>query len=567
MMERRRAAGDTHPGLQRANNEDRFFFDDRRGVYCVIDGVGGHNAGERAAEIAAETIRTLLAAPALLTNSRLRDSLARANDAIFDAALRNTTLNGMACVATLAVVDTGRCRYAHVGDTRLYKIRAGRIDKVTRDHSPVGELEDAGSLSEIEAMRHPRRNEIYRDLGSKRFGGPDVIEVGEVLFEPDAALVLCSDGLSDQVSAGSVRRIVESFAGSPALAVQELIAAANDAGGKDNVTVLVVEGENFAAAASTRAAGRPVPSGALPPRPMPQQDRDRIESGSPAAFRPISSIELGRSRRVWLRAALALATGLVVGAALGVAAERSGLVEDVWQRYFASTRAPRTWQVGLHRDADFATIGEALRSAAAGDTVAIAPGEYREDIAFKSGVIVDAAPGSVLKAPLGASASFTAVTIRDAASGRLSGLTIAGSAEQPIGTGILVERSSVVLEDLDVSGAASTGVVFGAGGQPVLRGSFLHDNRGPAVAVRERAEPRLERNVIVQNSPPGAPAVMVESGARPTLVGNGLSARGGPAVQGWPAAALSDLVRQNVVSPEPLSRPAAEGRRPGPRPR
>ena len=170
----------------------------------------------------------------------------------------------MACVATVALADGDVVRFGHVGDTRLFKIRDGAITKLTRDHSPVGELEDSGALTEVEAMRHPRRNEIYRDLGSRprERDDPAFIEIGEAPFERDAALVLCSDGLSDLVSSGSVRRIVEAHAGAPALAVQELITAANDAGGKDNVTVLVVEGDAFAdavAARGTRRARRPAP--------------------------------------------------------------------------------------------------------------------------------------------------------------------------------------------------------------------------------------------------------------------------------------------------------------------
>ena len=252
---RSRAAGDTDPGLQREQNEDRFFFDEAKGVYCVIDGVGGHNAGERAAAIAADVLR---ASMERTSEADLRAAFARASDAIYEAASHDAALSGMACVVSLAAISNGRVRFAHVGDTRLYKLHAGTITKLTRDQSPVGELEDSGALTETEAMRHPRRNEIYKDLGS-RPPGPDVaasILTGDVAFEPDAALLLCSDGLTDQVSSGSIRRIVEAFAGSPALAVQELLTAANDAGGKDNVTVVIVEGERFAGAVTPRGPRR-----------------------------------------------------------------------------------------------------------------------------------------------------------------------------------------------------------------------------------------------------------------------------------------------------------------------
>jgi serine/threonine protein phosphatase PrpC len=137
----------------------------------------------------------------------------------------------------------------HVGDTRLYKLRGGRIDKLTRDHSPVGEREDAGDLTEREAMQHRRRNEVYRDVGSERHDPdePGFIDVGRHPFEPDAAILLCSDGLSDMVSSEEIAGIVRAGAGHPQRVVRDLIDAANDAGGKDNVTVVYVEGSAFAA--------------------------------------------------------------------------------------------------------------------------------------------------------------------------------------------------------------------------------------------------------------------------------------------------------------------------------
>ena len=114
---RSRAAGDTDPGLQREQNEDRFFFDEAKGVYCVIDGVGGHNAGERAAAIAADVLR---ASMERTSEADLRDAFARASDAIYEAASRDPALAGMACVVSLAAISNGRVRFAHVGDTRLY---------------------------------------------------------------------------------------------------------------------------------------------------------------------------------------------------------------------------------------------------------------------------------------------------------------------------------------------------------------------------------------------------------------------------------------------------------------
>src|SRR6185295_1514486 len=130
-----------------------------------------------------------------------------------------------------------------------YKLRGDGIEKVTRDHSPVGEREDSDEISEIEAMRHPRRNEVYRDVGSEPHDqtDPDFIDLLEIPFEPDAALLLCSDGLTDLVESATINQIVTELAGRPHDVVDALIDAANGAGGKDNVTVVYVEGELFAA--------------------------------------------------------------------------------------------------------------------------------------------------------------------------------------------------------------------------------------------------------------------------------------------------------------------------------
>src|SRR4029453_12992123 len=114
---------------------------------------------------------------------------------------------------------------------------------------PVGEREDAGEISELEAMNHPRRNEVYRDVGSEPHQprDPEFVDVRAIPFETDAALLLCSDGLTDVVDSSTIQRVVTQWAGHPHQVVDALIEAANAAGGKDNVTVVYVEGELFAA--------------------------------------------------------------------------------------------------------------------------------------------------------------------------------------------------------------------------------------------------------------------------------------------------------------------------------
>src|SRR5580704_5461855 len=251
-------SGRTDPGRVRRNNEDAFHVDADRGIFLVVDGIGGQAAGEKAAAIAVERLRARLERQTGATEQRIREAIAIANNEIFKAARANPEWEGMACVLTVvvlengAVFENGAAVVGHVGDSRLYLLRRGEIRKVTHDHSPVGEREDKGEIGETEAMRHPRRNEVFRDVGSEEHepDDPNFIEIQRIPFDAESALLLCSDGLSDQVPAAEIQRAVERHAGDPDAAVRELIEAANRAGGKDNVTVVVVEGEQFTAPAT-----------------------------------------------------------------------------------------------------------------------------------------------------------------------------------------------------------------------------------------------------------------------------------------------------------------------------
>ena len=139
----------------------------RAALFFVIDGVGGHAAGGKAADVALAMLRARLERETGTRDGRLREAIAIANNEIHTLAATRPEWKGMACVLTAAIVHEDGVTIGHVGDTRLYKLRGDRIDKITRDHSPVGEREDADEISEAEAMRHPRRNEVYRDVGSE----------------------------------------------------------------------------------------------------------------------------------------------------------------------------------------------------------------------------------------------------------------------------------------------------------------------------------------------------------------------------------------------------------------
>lgn len=235
-------------GLVRSENQDRSYVDNERGIFLVVDGLGGHAAGEKAAEAAVEAIRAELGERSSGdVAARVRDAITAANNYICDLAEENETWRGMACVLTLAVMDGERVVVGHVGDSRLYLIWNGAIRKLTADHSPVGELEDRGELSERDAMSHPRRHEVFRNVGSHRRSADeeDFIEIKEFLLKPDAAFLLCSDGLSDQLASREMLEIIERYDGDSDAVARELVEAANRAGGVDNTTAILVAGSEF----------------------------------------------------------------------------------------------------------------------------------------------------------------------------------------------------------------------------------------------------------------------------------------------------------------------------------
>jgi serine/threonine protein phosphatase PrpC len=241
------AAAATDTGLLRERNEDRYFVDADRGVFLVVDGIGGQAAGETAAQTAVEAIRSSMSSASGPAEDRVRAAIAAANNRIFDLAQQSPELRGMACVLTLALVEDEEITIGHVGDSRLYLIWNGAMKKLTSDHSPVGEGEDAGRFTEREAMRHPRRNEVFRDVGSRRRmpGDGEFIEIRRCRFRPDAAFLLCSDGLTDHLTSAQVREIVESYSGDATRVADNLVEAANQAGGSDNITALFVAGAEY----------------------------------------------------------------------------------------------------------------------------------------------------------------------------------------------------------------------------------------------------------------------------------------------------------------------------------
>lgn len=234
-----RAAGATHHGRVRANNEDAYTT--AEGVYVVADGMGGHQSGEVASEVAIDTIR--LGRPFVDDLGGLTTLVGEANAAILARADQDpdhrgmgTTLTGLVVIGalddplrTLAVIN--------VGDSRTYRWRNDELEQLTTDHSYVQELVASGVLTVQEARHHPRRNIVTRALGVEAVVLADVAEV-----DPAAGdrFVVCSDGLVDEVIDDDIADIIASFADAQELA-DALVERALSHGGRDNVTVIVVD--------------------------------------------------------------------------------------------------------------------------------------------------------------------------------------------------------------------------------------------------------------------------------------------------------------------------------------
>ena len=499
-----RAAGDSHPGLLRTENEDRFYCDPGRGIFLVVDGVGGHAAGEQAAETAVQMLRARLERETGPIDDRIREAITIANNEIHRRASLRPEWKGMGCVLTVAVLNNGGVTIGHVGDTRAYKLRRGEIVKVTPDHSPVGEREDARELSEAEAMRHPRRNEVYRDVGAERHEPTDAefIDILHVPFEPDAALLICSDGLTDIVSSASIARIVEEYAGHPYEIVRALIDAANDAGGKDNVTVVYAEGAQFAE--SVRPAPRALRSEPARSEPVPAEHGNShgAPSGAPR-------------RRRWMAALLTVLLLAVVGAALWRLGYRLP-----WK--LRTPILPLTSGAVVVRPTD--SISSAVERAAAGTEVVLEPGEYRERLRLKSGVRVRSRVprAASIRLPGGASEAEAAVVAVDVEGAELRGLRIVGDAASPLGVGLFVRNAGVVLTEIEISGAHVTAIDMAGGAAATILAAHVHDNPGAGLTIRSQAAPRIAHSQFVRNgmSVRAAGAIVIEAGARPDLFGN-----------------------------------------------
>jgi len=237
-----RAAASTHVGLRRRVNEDRYALAPDLGLYLVADGMGGHTAGQVASQLAAETsiraVETLQGGSVSLTE-RLRHAVACANREIFSQAQIQPELAGMGTTLVCLLAFEGRAALAHVGDSRAYLIRAGRIRQLTDDHSLVGELLRRREISADAAREHPHRHVLTRALGVRKTVEPDLAEISP---QDGDQFVMCSDGLTSHMRDEEIAEAVSSDTDLQS-ACDRLVDQANRRGGEDNTTVVIVRFE------------------------------------------------------------------------------------------------------------------------------------------------------------------------------------------------------------------------------------------------------------------------------------------------------------------------------------
>ena len=239
----------TDIGCQRERNEDSLIVSPP--LYVVADGMGGHNAGDVASEVAVNTMAAL--APTIPDIDLLGRAVESANHAVITEA-QKAGCGGMGTTMTACVVQGDKIAIAHVGDSRAYLLHTGKLQQLTRDHSWVADMIDQGRLTQDEARVHPNRSVITRALGSDPMMQPDLYEI--TASEGDR-LLLCSDGLTSMVDDGSIQAILARIR-DPQRCAGALVKEAIANGGSDNITVIVVDitGTNAKAERRERRRGR-----------------------------------------------------------------------------------------------------------------------------------------------------------------------------------------------------------------------------------------------------------------------------------------------------------------------
>jgi PPM family protein phosphatase len=232
------AAAVSDRGRKRSTNEDAFGYSVEQGIFLVCDGMGGAAAGEVASSLAVDEMMRVLTdrTPQVPLSSLIEHAVSVANEVIYSRAQSNSKLNGMGTTLVALVAEERRIQVLNIGDSRCYRLRAGNLEQITQDHSLVDEQVRLGRMSEAEAVRSPLRNVITRALGTQNRVTPDIFDLDA---EPGDLFLLCSDGLIREVSDGGIEAILLNENALDEKCA-ELVRAANQAGGADNITCLLV---------------------------------------------------------------------------------------------------------------------------------------------------------------------------------------------------------------------------------------------------------------------------------------------------------------------------------------
>ena len=241
----------TNPGMVRSHNEDSVTYDAEIGLVVLADGMGGYNAGEVASGIAVSVMSSEVrhhlenARPETLDSSGkelgvtlLRDNVKKANLSIFRAAQSQPQYTGMGTTIVTALFYDDRVAVAHIGDSRMYRLRGEELESITRDHSLLQEQIDSGLISKEDARLSKNKNLVTRAVGIDAEVDPELhvheVQVGDIYL-------LCSDGLNDMVEDGDIGTTLQMLQNNLPLAATQLIQLANDNGGRDNVSVILVK--------------------------------------------------------------------------------------------------------------------------------------------------------------------------------------------------------------------------------------------------------------------------------------------------------------------------------------
>jgi protein phosphatase len=242
-------------GRKRRGNEDALFLNPEQRLYVVADGMGGHAAGEVASRVAVDAINefvTLTGGNEEITwpfgldetisyeGNRLKTAIRHANRRVLEATRESAEYEGMATTVAAVLVDGDTAHLAHVGDSRIYLWRAGGISLLTSDHSWVNEQIQSGIISPEQARSHPLRNVVTRALGGR---SDLVVDIQARRMGPGEVLLLCSDGLTTMIGDEDIACILDEAGGDVARAATALVDEANERGGEDNITVVLLKFE------------------------------------------------------------------------------------------------------------------------------------------------------------------------------------------------------------------------------------------------------------------------------------------------------------------------------------